>query len=139
MKHIIDLFLFALVIVLIVGCGTTSTTNTTTTKEEIAKKEYFEIPFKKIISPAYKDETEGKYVHFKAHFARDMGTVNCQMAADKYKTDYIIVLLQDINDPLSTSFMCVIPNSLRDSVFELKLVIFWKYGHIYRKRRKTHI
>jgi hypothetical protein len=119
------LFVFLLSLLFYFGCGP-STGGIKSDKPKV----YVDMPFKKIISPLFRDETSGKYVHFNAILTYDWGVNGPALVADEYKSGYEVVTLRDIDEASLHSEMCVIPYSLKESLLEVKLqdtLEIWAY------------
>jgi len=88
--------------------------------EKAESKEYIEIPFKKIISPAFADENQGRWVHFKAKFLMLNPAAYTSIIPVEYRTNYVGITLVDVEDVTATTYYCSIPKDKSDIIFELK-------------------
>lgn len=103
--------------VYLIGCSSSSVSQSSIPTSDDA---YTQLPFKKIINPAFAEEAEGKWVSCKARFRSIHGTNLMSLLPSEYQKDYVGFMICDVDDVTAITTWVVIPKSKSDVIFELK-------------------
>jgi hypothetical protein len=120
--------IFFLLFFLFIDCSPKMAVTKTKTVE--SEKEYINIPFKKIISPAFASENNGKWVQFKAKFSMLSPATSVALFPIEYRTKYVGLMIGDVDDPMAYAWQCAISKDKSDIAFELKqgdLIEIWAH------------